>query len=368
MKKRFIFIPLSLLLLCSCSQETSINEGFSVTEQSSISSFDFEPDFAGERGTVDEQFGLSGSVKDGFVYYEGGDGFYEYDPETKEAIKVTGANLGINAVDCGFIHYEPNYDADITGRTGKLQYMNFKGEILYEHYFEAGPEYGLIAYDNRLYYDNYYYDVKTEKKVKLFPDDASDYIYEEEDDEENSVDESERISVGSYVLSNDYYMRIKLVGKQYNIERLKFADNSIDMIALPENIDLCDLAVDRNSDIYVSSVLYLDDGSWSYEIYKVSDDGSTEKIDNCVPNSMHFTVLNGDISYIDTEDILSIYSGGSVTEVADNVFDFAVLNERFVLYKTMVDGDRSDTSVYDGLYLYDREDGICTELKTVTEE
>ena len=279
MKKGYVFILSVSLLLCSCSDgnNTSSVGNSSVIEQNSTASNDFVPDFAGERGTLDEQFVISGSVKDGFVYYRGEDGFYEYDPEDKESIRVTGNNLGINAVSCGFIHYEPNYSADMFGGVGTLQYLNFKGEVLYEHYFEAGPEYNLIAYDNRLYYKNYYYDVKTEEKVKLFPDDASDYSYDKSD-EETSIDESKVINVSSYVLSDDYYMCIKSIGKKYSIERIKLDNNRIDTIALPEKIDLCDLAVDRNSDIYVSSVVYLEDGAWTYEMYKINEDGSAEKI------------------------------------------------------------------------------------------
>ena len=62
--------------------------------------------FEGEMGALSANLnnhGLPASISNGFIYYQGTDGFYEYDPQDKTSAKVSNTDLGFNAVKAGFI-------------------------------------------------------------------------------------------------------------------------------------------------------------------------------------------------------------------------------------------------------------------------
>ena len=293
----------------------------------------FVPDFTGERGSLSE-LGSYASIKDDFIYYEGTDGFYEYDYTTKESVKVSENSLGCNAVSCGFIVYED----------GKIIYRNFKGESLYEQTAEnmvgIYPKY-LFAYDNIIYFGDFMLNAKTGETIRIFED-------------------SEIQRGFYYALSNEYYFRANVDDNV--IERVRLSDNEHDTLELPKEITfISGFAADLNSDLYIATP-----ENAKFTIYKIGADGSFE---NTEAYGVLYTAINSKIFYLEntqsgqTSYPLMLKTDGKTEKIADNVFDFRVLSERFVIYRTY-----GSTDGKDGLFVYDRNEKATTELKTLTEE
>ena len=311
----------------------------------------FVLDFAGERGTVDVPFGdeIAAVKKDGFIYYVGEDGYYEYDPDEKEAVRTSKADLGHNGVKCAFIVYEKTGGVEDTG--GRIIYRDFKGDTLYEQVEDTPADFDgsyLIANDNKLYSGNYYFDVKTEETAKIFEHKVSDGGF-------------------YFGMSDEYYLRVEADNLDRVVDRLKLSDMSVDTVPLPEQIThISAFEADSNSDMYIAIP---GEQPGSFPIYKVTPDGKCEKTGL---DTLDYKVYNGDIYYIDsgeklsidTKDALSILSSdGKTVLVAENVSDYFIIDERFLIYNTW--GENNSKG---GKYMYDRNDGSTTKLKTFTVE
>lgn len=307
--KIIAFSILFIIILSGCSDNKTESSSEAVTV----------PDFAGERG---------GIVKDGFIYYQGTDGYYEYDPEDKQSVKTSENSLGSNAVDYGFIVYENN----------EIIYRDFKGTTLYRQVTEGLDEsyYSYFAYDNKLFFGDFIFDVKTGETTRAFEDCNSSYgCY--------------------YELSNDYYMRAD-IGNRI-IQRLKLSDMSVDTVTLPEELTYISMFVaDLDNDIYISIP---DNGK--FPVYKLNADGSTEKIGI---NSLQYYALNDDIYYRDdSSHALMLLSDGKTTQIAENILDFEVADDRFVIYSIYDESNRDEIK-----YIYDRNDNTTEKLKMFTVE
>lgn len=296
-------------------------------------------------------FGLPSCINNGFIYYLGTDGYYEYDPQDKTSAKVLDLSevsseedeLKIcpefNVVDQGFV----------VGEEGKAYYLNYKGEVLSEYNFpECEFNEWVFAYEDRIFHTDYVFDTKSEKSTRLF---------EERD-----------VQFGFYYgLSADYYFRVSLDDKSYEKISLKDKNTEVQTVKLPEEIKwISGFAVDLNSDIYISS----SDENGSKKLYKIASDNGEAEVVDIAAETIHYAVLNKNIAYMD------YYMGGENDNlyynnilVSDNAFRFTLLNEKYLIYTVQIitGKDEFGMPIYtEDVYLYDIESGSTEQLKTVT--
>ena len=297
--------------------------------------------------------GLPAAVSNGFIYYMGTDGYYEYDPVDKTSAKVydlseSNSEEGerkicpqYNVVDNGFV----------VGEKGKVQYLNYNGEVLSEYDFpECEINEWLYAYEDRFYHIDHVFDTKTEKSTRLF-------------------DESDGGGQGLfYELSEDWYIRVVPGYGYYEKISLKDNDAKVQTIELSDEFGyVCSVAVDLNSDIYINS---LDEDKDIKTLYKIDAETNKTEVVDIAEETFFFAVLNGNIAYMD------YYVGGendnlyyNDTLVSDNVFRFTLLNEKYIIYTVQIITGTDEfgiTRYTEDVYLYDIENGSTEQLKTVT--
>ncbi len=291
--------------------------------------------FEGEMGALSanmNNMGVHSSIRNGFIYYQGTDGFYEYDPQDKTSAKVSDTDLGFNAVKAGFI----------VGDDRKVRYLNHKGEVLSQQSFhECDQNSSIFAYDNCIYCGDHVLDTESGKSTRLF----------EEEDTPNGF---------YYALSEDYYFKVNIGEKRLEKINVKDKNAEVQAMELPEEIEwVSEFAVDLNSDIYISSP----DGNDGLTLYKIA--AGSEKavpVDN-VKQTIHYTVLNGNIAYMDyyiEKNSHDLYYNDTL--VAEDISRFTLLNEKYLIYTIYTENMTED------VYLYDIESGSTEQLKTVTEE
>ena len=291
--------------------------------------------FEGEMGALSANInnhGLPASVNNGFIYYQGTDGFYEYDPEDKTSARVSDANLGFNAVKAGFIVEDDR----------KVQYLNHKGEILSRQSFPECDKFSSIfAYDDRIYCGDYVLDTKSGKTARLF---------EEED----------TTSGFYYALSDEYYFKVNIDEKCLEKISVKDKNAEVQTMELPQEIKwVSEFAVDLNSDIYISSF----DENNDLTLYKITSDSDKAAAVDLAAPTVHYAVLNNNIAYLDhyiEKESNDLYYNNTL--VAKDVFRFTLLDEKYLIY-TAMNEDYSEK-----VFLYDIENGETEQLKTVTEE
>lgn len=291
--------------------------------------------FEGEMGALSANLnnhGLPASISNGFFYYQGTDGFYEYDPQDKTSARVSDTDLGFNAVKAGFI----------VGGEGKVQYLNHKGEVLSRQSFpECDKNSSIFAYNNCIYCGDHVLDTESGKSTRLF----------EEEDTPNGF---------YYALSEEYYFKVNIGEKRLEKINVKNKNAEVQVMELPEKIEwVSEFAVDLNSDIYISSP----NGNDGLTLYKIA--AGSEKavpVDN-VRQTILYAVLNNNIAYMDyyiEKDSQDLYYNDTL--VAENIMRFTLLNEKYLIYTIYTENMTED------VYLYDIENTSTEQLKTFTEE
>ena len=296
-------------------------------------------------------FGLPSCINNGFIYYWGTDGYYEYDPEDKTSAKVfdpsetSSKEEGrrvcpeFNVVDNGFV----------AGENGKAYYLNYRGEVLSEFDFhECEFNEWVFAYEDRIFHTDYVFDTKSKKSTRLFEERDVQYGF-------------------YYGLSSDCYFRVSLDDKSYEKISLKDKNAEAQTVKLPEEIErISGFAVDLNSDIYISS----SDEKGSKKLYKIAADNGEAEVVDIAADTIHFAVLNGNVAYMDyyvNGDNDNLYYNNIL--VSDNAFRFTLLNEKYLIYTVQIitGTDEFGQLIYtEDVYLYDIEQGSTEQLKTVT--